>query len=752
MRDGEHNSATCGESTIRDLPALRLSSPLSTKPPSDRAPLVAQPWAFVDESAPLGRTDGLVTLVEGSAFALSGTSGDMYPDRAQGVFFFDRRMLSQWVLTVNGQLPEPLTAATEDPFAAVLVSRVRLPDSRGTLVVLRRRYVGNGMRETIEVRNHALEPHTVEVALEVDTDLADLFDVKEGRFDARRRASAQVVGNALCLSSENGDAVEVSFDIHPTRWDEPTGPQWEMALAPGQRWSLCTEVALVLDGDRIEVRHPCGLPVERALPMQRLTQWRRNAPVIESDNTALRRSVDRAVEDLGALRIFDPGHPERQVVAAGAPWFMTLFGRDSLLASWMALIVDPALAEGVVETLAGLQGTEEDPETEEQPGRILHEVRFGRARSMSLGDGHIYYGTADATPLFVMLLGELRRWGIAGDTVARLLPHVDRALQWIDEYGDRDGDGYVEYERSSPSGLEHQGWKDSWDGVCFADGTPAEPPIALCEVQAYTYSAYVARAHFALEEGEMAEADRWTARAADLKTAFNRDFWLEDEGRFALGLDADKRAIDALASNVGHCLWAGIVDQHRAPMVAEALLSSEMFTGWGVRTLGSSMAAYDPLSYHNGSVWPHDSALIAAGLMRYGFVEEAHRIVLGLLDAASAFDGRLPELYAGLPRAEVMSPVEYPTSCSPQAWAAAVPLLCLRTLLRFDPSIPDNRVYVAPVLPEGIARLSVEGIPLGDTRVTVHVEHGAVDIEGLPSKIQAIHSPYPRSSRPTTEK
>lgn len=693
---------------------------------------------FDGESAPLSRVHGLLTLVEGSAFALSTPSGDMDPRFSDGLFFLDTRMLSKWILEVDGECPEPLGVATDDPFSAVMVGRTRTGGADGTLTVLRRRFVGNGMRETIELRNHGTASRRVEVGLDIGTDLADVFEVKEGRVGPDTSAAAEVVDGRLTLSAGGAAGVEIGFDVTPSRWEEPSKPIWSVSLVPGGRWALCIEVAILLDHRRVEVRNPCGQPVEHAIQLQRLSEWRSDTAAIATDYPPLRNAVERAVDDLGALRIFDPAHPERPVVAAGAPWFMTLFGRDSLLASWMALIVEPALAQGVLETLASLQGAEENPETDEQPGRILHEVRFDRARSMSLGDGHIYYGTADATPLFVMLLGELRRWGLADAAVRRLLPHADRALEWIRDYGDVDGDGYVEYRRASPSGLLNQGWKDSHDGVRFADGTIAQPPIALCEVQAYTYAAYRARARFAAEEGDEGLARRWARRAAELKSAFNEDFWLEAEGRFAFGLDADKRPIDGLVSNVGHCLWAGIVDQERAAAVAADLLSPRLFTGFGIRTLATTMAAYDPLSYHNGSVWPHDTALAAAGLMRYGFVEEAQQIVLGLLGAAERFGGRLPELFAGLDRSDVSSPVDYPTSCSPQAWAAAAPLLCLRTLLRFDPAISENKVFVAPCLPDEIGHVRVEGIPIAGSQVTATVEHGAVTIDGLPPTVQIV--------------
>jgi len=394
-----------------------------------------------------------------------------------------------------------------------------------------------------------------------------------------------------------------------------------------------------------------------------------------------------------------------------------------------------------VQTLARFQGAEVDPRSEEEPGRILHEMRFGEAPSLALGGGSIYYGTADATPLFVMLLGELRRWGLARELVEELLPNARRAIEWIEQFGDRDGDGYVEYLRATDRGLANQGWKDSWDGVRYHDGRVAVAPIALCEVQAYVYGAYLAWAHFAHERGDTATYERYRARAAALKERFNQDFWLEERGWLAMGLDADKQPIDALASNMGHCLWTGILDEDKAAQVAQWLLSPELFTGWGVRTLASSSGGYNPVSYHCGSVWPHDTAIIAAGLARYGHMDGALRLVAGLFDAAQSFGGLLPELFGGLDRSELPVPVAYPTSCSPQAWAAAAPLLCLRTLLRLDPWVPRGKTWVAPVLPEGVRRLAVRGIPLGGARVDVVVEDGTVEVTGAPPELEIVRAP-----------
>lgn len=685
-----------------------------------------------------------VTLVEGSAFLICSAGGEVSPDSAEGLFFRDTRFLSSFVMRINGERPEALARSTPDPYSATFVGRARPRVGRADsdLMIERRRYVGRGMREDLMVRNFGEEPAYCAVEMSYGADFADLFAVKEGRIPTDGEDSAEERDGAIVFRYRSGNhrrSLRISFS-EPAVIDGPVA-RWEVIIASKGSWTLCEQFSCGIDADEIEPRWLCGQPVARAKPAERMAAWRRSVPVLDTDHDGLRAVVARSAEDLGALRIFDPDFPERTVVAAGAPWFMTLFGRDSLISAHMALLVDPELALGTLQTLARFQGTDVRPYNEEEPGRILHEMRFGEASSLSLGGGAIYYGTADATPLFVMLLGELRRWGLAREAVDELLPHADRALEWIEKFGDRDGDGYIEYQRTSDRGLRNQGWKDSNDAIRFADGRLAEPPIALAEVQGYTYGAYLARAFFAAEAGDSALSADLRARAAELKTNFNRDFWLEDRGWLAMGLDRDKKPIDALASNMGHCLWTGILDADKADLVARKLVGPDMFSGWGVRTLGASMVGYNPISYHCGSVWPHDNAIVAAGLMRYGYVREAQRVVMAVVDAAMAQGGRLPELYSGLERMEQPLIVPYPTSCSPQAWAAASPLLMLRTLLRLDPWVPRGKVWLHPALPEQIGRLHVGRIPLAGARVSVTVEGDSVSVEGLPDDLELVDAP-----------
>jgi len=706
---------------------------------------MAEPWTFEGESVSLLGQGGQLTLVEGSSFAISQRGGDMLAGSAEGFFFRDTRFVSQLQLRVNGHAPEPLAASTTEPYSATVVSRLtpRPGHADSTLVVLRHRYIGRGMREDLTVRNFGDEPAYCSVELTYDADFADLFDVKEGR--------GRSAGGEHALEHDGGDLVfrlrhgshhrGLRISLTPAAVLDGNLATYELIIPARGEWSACQQFTCTIEHDDIEPRWRCGQPVARATPAQRMAQWRRSVPALDTDHEGLKTLVTRGAEDLGALRIFDPDYPERTVVAAGAPWFMTLFGRDSLLTSWMALLVDPDLALGVLQTLARFQGRDVNPHNEEEPGRILHEMRFGEAPSLSLGGGRVYYGSADATPLFVMLLGELRRWGLATEVVDQLLPHADRAIEWIQQFGDRDGDGYVEYQRSSDRGLANQGWKDSGDGIRYANGELPRPPIALCEIQGYVYAAYLARAYFAGEQGDQARSAELRQRATDLKTAFNRDFWLEDRGWLAVGLDRDKKPIDSLTSNMGHCLWTGILDADKAEAVAARLMSHDMFTGWGVRTLAASMGGYNPISYHCGSVWPHDNAIVAAGLMRYGFVKEAQRLILAMIDAGMRQGGRLPELFSGLDRLELPMVVSYPTSCSPQAWAAASPLLMLRTLLRLDPWVPRGKIWLRPALPEQVGRLRLDRIPLAGSRVSVEAEGDQVKIEGVPDYLELVDAP-----------
>jgi glycogen debranching enzyme len=690
--------------------------------------------------APADLSEAGITLVEGVSFCVSDASGTIRSAAPQGLFYMDTRVVSAWKITVDGEELESLTVFNRQPHQATFLGRAQ-PPTRGvesTLIVQRDRYVGAGMREDIIVRNYGSEPAAVNIDLAVDADFADLFAVKEGRTrpasDLRVRARHGVLEiESTTLESRRGIRVRANdADARPGR------VTFRTVVPPKGEWRTTVEAVPTIDGIEASSKFPMDQPLESAAPTVRLQEWSEQTPKISDADEQLSKTLLQTQKDIGSLRIIDPQHPGRPAIAAGAPWFMALFGRDSLLTAYMCLPLDQELAIGTLHTLARYQGNKSDLPTEEQPGRILHEMRFGVEATLALGGGNVYYGTVDATPLFVLLLGEAWRWGLPDDELERLLPHADRALDWIATYGDVDGDGFAEYKRHTNRGLRNQGWKDSWDGINFADGTLAEPPIALSEVQGYTYAALLDRASIAKYLGDDQRADTLTRHASDLKAAFNERFWLPDKRWFAVGLDRNKTPIDALASNMGHCLWTGIVDDSLAPRVAELLLSEEMFSGWGVRTLASTMGAYNPLSYHNGSVWPHDNAIAAAGLMRYGFVTEAQTIAQSMFDAAACFDGRLPELFTGIERSAFPGPVPYPASCVPQAWAAATPLLLLRSLLRFDPVLPKGEVHIDPALPETIPQLRITNLKIGDSRLTVTADHHHGSVSGLPPEVELI--------------
>ncbi|MFF2318184.1 glycogen debranching N-terminal domain-containing protein [Arthrobacter sp. NPDC058097] len=692
-------------------------------------------WNAETAAGPLGA--GTVTLVEGTSFCISSPNGDIHPAFPHGVFFQDTRILSGWSLTVNGQALEPLAAETKEPYRALFACRVARSDgyADSPLFVERLREVGAGILEQITIRNYSRDSSECLISLSVECDFADLFEVKEARIQRHWDETRQVAGDALTIRAAWKEIRKAMMVQAPGADVGQEAVTYRVSIPPHGKWTSVLSVMPLSDGVS-----PAALFVRRdseelSPSDRRRREWVAKIPVLQMGNGSIERTLRHSYDDLGALRIEDPNHPDRVVVAAGAPWFMTLFGRDSLLASLMALPVDPSLALGTLQTLAERQGTRVDPMSEEEPGKILHEVRLDVSSGLALGGKSAYYGSVDATPLFVMVLGAVSRWGFAADTINALLPHADRALDWIYEYGDKDGDGFVEYERLNDRGLINQGWKDSWDGINFADGTLAEPPIALCEVQAYVYTAYLARARIAYDAGDVTLADGLADRAAKFKKRFNEAFWMPDRGYYAIALDGRKRQVDACASNMGHCLWLGLVDEDKVPLVAERLMSAEMFSGWGVRTLASDMGAYNPASYHNGSVWPHDNAIIATGLLRYGYVAEAQRISTALLEAADYSGGRLPELFCGLSRDQFTAPVPYPTACSPQAWAATTPIHLVTSLMRYDTHVSRGSLWMDPVLPKSYGDLHITNAPLASGRITIDIANSVPSVEGLPEGI-----------------
>jgi glycogen debranching enzyme len=689
----------------------------------------ASPWVMASEPPSLGDPTNLVTLVDGQTFSLAGRSGDMGGSRAHGVYFADRRVLSELRLFVDGAPVEPLALSQGGATHATFVGRSVAPDGRATghrLLVVRRRALGTVLHEKVELRNSAPVPVAVNLRLDAAVDFADVFAVKEGREATEGELSVAVLAESLLYQWRSGE-MHRQAELRVVGGEPHFSPRsiaWEAVVPARGTFTFDLDLAVAVGSTWVErTDHHPDVPGAG----RRAAAWLADAPTLRTADGRLASAFSRALVDVEALRLHDPAGRRQPVIAAGAPWFMTLFGRDALISSYMALPVDPTLAVAVLDALAELQGRRSDAASEEQPGRIMHETRFLGAEEPTLFGGHTYYGSVDATPLFVVLLGELSRWGLSDADLARLLPAADRALGWIDEWGDRDGDGYVEYQRSSEHGLVNQGWKDSWDGVRYRDGRIAEAPIALCEVQAYVYAARRARAVLARRVGDQAGAAHHDALASALFERFDRDFWLADAGWYAVGLGPDKQPIDSLTSNIGHLLWSGIVAPARAEQVAKRLLAEDMWTGWGVRTLSATDGGYDPMSYHCGTVWPHDTAILASGLRRYGLLGQAWTVVDGLLDASAALGGRLPELFCGFDRADVDTPVPFPTSCSPQAWAAATPFLLLRVVLGLE---PDGRGGFT-VDPIGSARtddLSFSGVRLGAGRFDVRIDDGVASV------------------------
>jgi len=671
-----------------------------------------------------------LTLTEGTTFVICAGSGDIGENALHGVFVGDTRVCNGLRLSLDGEPIEALAATQTSPFHAVMVGR----DRTSTWLVIREHWVGSGLRSDLRVRNLSPSPRPITVTYRVSSDLAGVFDVKDRR-PPTNTLLPSVENDRISFRAAAGQQSATIRPSPPASLGTDGTITWETEIPGRGEWSSCLEVAAVRAGQELPLSYRCGTSPDAAAPSARQAEWQAKLPSLTGGLTGLADAVARGAYDIGALRIFDDNHPDEPVPAAGAPWFMTLFGRDSLIASWMALVIDPSLALATVRTLARLQGTRTVAATEEQPGRILHEVRLGGSGSLALDDGKIYYGTADATPLFVMLVAELHRWGVPLAELQSVLPAVDRALEWIEGPGDSDDDGYVEYMRSSPDGLVNQGWKDSWDAIAFADGRLAEGPIALAEVQAYCYAAWHAGARLAAAGGDLELGRRRLDKAERLKENFNRDFWMPRREAYALALDGDKAQVDAIASNMGHCLWAGIVDPNRAGAVSRWLLSPEMASGWGLRTLASSMARYDPLSYHNGSVWPHDTAIAVAGLCRSGRAAEAVELSRGLLAASAATGGEMPELLSGLSRSDAPIPVGYPAACRPQAWASGSPLLVLRSLLGLDPDVPAGRVELHPTFPIGEDTLAFRRMPLAQGLVDVEVNGDTITAEGLPPTV-----------------
>jgi glycogen debranching enzyme len=656
-----------------------------------------------------------VSILEGNTFVVSDLAGniDATPVDTHGLFAWDTRFLSRWVLTIDGLPLQTLSRDDLDYFSAqfFLVPGTGTVYVDADLSVMRKRSAGNGFREKLLVRNEKSEPRDLELRLEAAADFADLFEVKDA-LSKKGETYQRVEDGRLVLGYRRETFVRETWVISsaPSALD-PKGMTFRIHLEPHSEWQATIDVRVpeVLKAKpEANGGEAAGISSEAA-PAKDLDRWLGSAPKLTCDWAPMARIYQRSLVDLAALRFF-PGIVEGALPAAGLPWFMSIFGRDSLLTSYQALPFVPELATTTLRALAAWQGTRRDDFRDEEPGKILHELRFGEMTAFEARPHSPYYGAADSTPLFLILLDETERWTGDRALVDDLEGEARAALHWIDAYGDRNGDGYVEYERHMNTGLENQCWKDSWNSILFADGSMSKLPRSTCEIQGYVYDAKLRAARLARNFwNDPALADRLEREAADLKERFNRDFWLPDRQAFALAIDGERRKVDALTSNIGHLLWSGIADPERAAACVGHLMGDQLFSGWGIRTMAEGEGGYNPIGYHLGTVWPHDNSIIVAGLARYGYREQAARVAMAILDAATYFNGRLPEAFAGYRRDLTSFPVEYPTACSPQAWASGTPLLLLRALLGLEPM--GDHLLVDPALPEQIGWLQILDIP-----------------------------------------
>jgi glycogen debranching enzyme len=647
---------------------------------------------------------------------------------ASGFFAADTRFLSRLVLTVNGERVEPVSFEQAAPHVAVFELR-----GPAGVAVRRELFVGRGLEETITVENTSDGEIEGVLELDVASDFADIHAVKRaadehGASGAAPSRPEEWNGAATLAFADEGFPARTLVHLAPAP-DEPHGrsARYRFRLAPGAQQQVVVSVQWLLNGTA-----PLdGAAFDRLLREDRverddsLERWWRSVPRLDAPgDRGLEETWTRSLADLAALRLRWAG--SGMIPAAGLPWFMTLFGRDTLIAAFQTLPLGPEAAVAALRALAESQSDADDPERDAEPGKIVHEIRQGKT---ALVWADRYYGTVDATPFFLVLLSELWRWSGDDAIVHELEGNARRALAWIDA-SDRDGDGFVEYLRRAKQGLDNQNWKDSHNSMVFRDGSWAHAPLAAVEVQGYVYDAKLRVAELARRVwGDEASAARLEREAADLRERFDAAFWLPEHGWYAIGLDAEKRPVDALASNMGHLLSSGLMPPERIPEVAERLVSGPLWSGWGVRTLAADEAAFDPLEYHNGTVWPHDNSLIAYGLSRSGRRADAERIARALLDGAPFFDHRLPELFAGYEREGDMPPGVVPTSARPQAWAAATPVLLLRAVLGLEPDPAARELRVTTdALPAWAEGLSLTGVHAFGRRWNVRVDGGSASV------------------------
>ncbi|HZP62318.1 MAG TPA: amylo-alpha-1,6-glucosidase [Terriglobales bacterium] len=693
---------------------------------------VTQQYYIATKASPSERSR---VLKYGEMFAVFDRHGDIEPFGMgeQGIYFQETRFLSELAFSMWQERPLLLssTVKSDNSMFTADVANVDVTDGadvaipRGTVHVLRSRFLWRGVcYEELKFVNYGLSSIDIPFRLAIGADFADIFEVRgTGREKHGRRLEDEIRRNAILLSYEGLDRIvrQTQIECHPSPVKiSSTEIQFETSLRPKQT----AEFHLVIACDPKAHHRSTGYSRAALANESEMTAFASGVCKISSSNDRFSRWVQRSLSDVQMMML---GNPESDYPYAGVPWFSTVFGRDGIVTALELLWVAPQIAKGVLQYLASTQATEFNPQAEAEPGKILHEMRRGEMANVGEVPFGRYYGSVDSTPLFVLLAGAYFQCTGDRDLLRELLPHIDLALQWIDKYGDVDGDGFVEYARRGSKGLVQQGWKDSNDSVFHANGKIADPPIALCEVQGYVYAAKLAAARVAAAFGDKQRAASLEQEAGELQRKFEEAFWCEDLSIYALALDGHKRACQVRTSNAGHCLFAGIASPQRAQLVGHTLLSRDFFSGWGVRTVASEECRYNPLSYHNGSVWPHDNAMIASGLARYEMRELAGRILMGLLDVSSVVElNRLPELFCGLDRRPGQGPTLYPVACSPQAWSAGAVFMLLQACLGVSVDGPAGKlVFDRAYLPDGIPQLWIRDLRIGHSRVDLFLERQA---------------------------
>jgi glycogen debranching enzyme len=670
----------------------------------------------------------VLTINQGSTFMVTDERGEIDSESEHGIFADDTRFVSFYQLYINQLRWELLNSATTSYYRArlylanppVITEEGDIAHNAIGLTITRS--VGEGVHEDLDITNYSLKPIKFNLEIALRSDFADIFEVKAHRFTRRGRTTSRWEPRRaeLTTSYEHQDFRRklvyrlVDFDSPPLYANGRV--YFELQLEPHQSWHTCTDFMMSRGRRTRYTTGDCSRhPLVRSQADQLQDVWRERATRLSTANEDVYRAYAQSVEDMGALRLYDQDFAaDVWLPAAGVPWFVTIFGRDSLIVSLQNMIVHAPFALGALTKLAQFQATERDDWRDAEPGKILHELRFGELAHFNKIPHTPYYGTADATILYLIVLHEAWKW--LGETrpLEQFLTTAEKCLQWIDCFGDQDGDGFQEYQTRSSLGYENVGWKDAGDAVVYPDGSQVKQPKALCELQGYVFDAKLRMAELYDGLGATDRANALRHQATELRQRFNERFWLEDLDCYAFGLDPDKRPIATVASNAGHCLWSGIATSDKAAKLVGRFLRPDMWSGWGLRTLSAENPAYNPFSYQLGSVWPHDNGIIAAGFKRYGFAEEANRLARDIFEAASYFNAyRLPELYAGLPRHSGSFPAQYLGANIPQAWAAGAVFHLLQTILGLRADAPNGKLYVHPTLPRWLPDLTLRGLKVG---------------------------------------